>query len=295
MIISASRRTDIPAFYSEWFINRLKEGFCFVQNPYNPAQFSHICLKPADVDAVVFWTRNALPIIPYLPEMNRQGYRYYFLYTVMANPRFLDPCCPGPEEAVEGFKKLASALGPDRVVWRYDPIVLTLKTDSGFHIEVFDWLASRLRGFTNRVVISLVQVYRKNRRRLERLSDSGSPLIDISARRLDNFLESLASYAAGNGIEIFSCAQHNDMTHLGIKPGRCIDPDLIERALGIKVNSRKDPSQRPACGCVVSRDIGAYDTCIYGCRYCYASSSLKRAQRRFAAHDPLNPMLVPLP
>ncbi|HDR16984.1 MAG TPA: DUF1848 domain-containing protein, partial [Desulfobacteraceae bacterium] len=281
MIISASRRTDIPAFYTKWFINRLKEKFCLVQNPFKRSSFNRVSLDPRDVDVIVFWTRNARPLLTHLPELDRLGYRYYFHYTVTGNPPFLDPCCPGPEEALQTFQKLATDIGTDKVIWRYDPIVLTAETDEKFHREMFEFLASRLRGFTKRVMVSLVQVYRKNRSRLRQAGNRGSILIDLSTKGLENLMQSLSSIAAENSIEIFSCAQENDMSHLGIKTGRCIDPDLIERLFDLHVSRRKDPGQRRACRCAVSRDVGAYDTCIYGCRYCYATTSIERARSRY--------------
>jgi predicted DNA-binding helix-hairpin-helix protein len=158
---------------------------------------------------------------------------------------------------------------------------------------MFEFLASHLGGFTKRVTVSLVQVYRKNRRRLNPAGKSVPMLVDLSGNRFENLMKSLASIAAANGMEIFSCAQENDMSHLGVKAGSCVDPDLIDRLYGLHVSRRKDPGQRAACRCAVSRDIGAYDTCIYACRYCYATTSIERARRRFAAHDPLNPMLAP--
>ena len=293
MIISASRRTDIPAFYVEWFTKRLREKFCIVQNPFNQSSFHRINLDPREVDVIVFWTRNAQPILRHLPDMDRMGYRYYFHYTITGNTRLLDPYCPDPVDALTTFKQLSETIGPDKVIWRYDPIAFTLETDEKFHREMFEFLASKLRGFTKRVVVSLVQTYRKNRRRLRTADDSGALLIDVSSRRLEVLMRSLTSIAVANGIEILSCAQEKDLSPFGIKAGRCIDPDLIESLFGLNVSRRKDPGQRPACRCAVSRDIGAYDTCIYGCRYCYATTSIERARRRFQAHDPLSPMLAP--
>jgi hypothetical protein len=293
LIISASRRTDIPAFYTKWFINRLKERFCIVQNPFNQSTFHRVNLDPGDVDVIVFWTRNAHPMLRYLSDMDHMGYRYYFHYTITGNTRLLDPYCPEPMDAVRSFLKLSESIAPDRVIWRYDPIVFTAKTDEIFHRDMFEFLASNLRGFTKRVVVSLVQRYKKNRRRLRTEDDAGPLLMDISDTRLGVFMNSLASIAAANGLEILSCAQEKDLSPFGIKAGSCIDPDLIKQLFELNVSRRKDPGQRPACRCVVSRDIGAYDTCIYGCRYCYATTTLEKARRRFQAHDPLSPMLAP--
>jgi hypothetical protein len=275
-------------------MNRLREKFCIVQNPFNQSSFHRVNLEPREVDVIVFWTRNAQPILGHLPDMDRMGYRYYFHYTITGNTRLLDPYCPDPVDAVRTFKKLSQTIGPDKVIWRYDPIVFTAETDETFHRKMFEFLASNLRGFTKRVIVSLVQIYRKNKRRLRTTDNSNPLLIDVSGRRLEALMGSLASIAAANGIEILSCAQEKDLGPFGIKAGRCIDPDLIKKLFGLNVSRRKDPGQRPECRCVVSRDVGAYDTCIYGCRYCYATTSMERAHRRFQTHDPLSPVLAPL-
>jgi hypothetical protein len=293
LIISASRRTDIPAFYSKWFMNRLKERFCVVQNPFNPSRFYRVNLDPSDVDGIVLWTRNARPMLEHLADMDRMGYRYYFHYTITGNTRLLEPYRPDTGEAVRTFRKLSERIGPEKVIWRYDPIVFTAETDKTVHGRRFASLASDLRGFTKRVMVSLVQVYRKNRRRLRAAEDTGARLVDAPDRSVEDLMTSLASIAARNGMEIFSCAQEKDFSPFGVEAGRCIDPDLIERLFGLRVSRRKDPGQRPACRCVVSRDIGAYDTCVYGCRYCYATTSIEKARRRFQAHDPSSPVLAP--
>ncbi len=261
-----------------------------MQNPFNPASLHRVCLEPGEVDAIVFWTRNAEPILKYLPDLDRAGYHYYFHYTITGSPRCLDPYCPAPDDAVETFKKLAKAIGPHKVIWRYDPIAFTLETGTEFHREMFKFLAVNLRGFTKRVMISLVQVYRKNRRRL---GQGASMLLDPGEEEVEDLMKTLASIALANDMEIYACAQETDRSKLGIRAGACIDPELINRLFGLNVSGRKDPGQRAACRCAVSRDIGSYDTCIYGCRYCYATTSIERARRRFAAHDPSSPMLAP--
>ena len=151
MIISASRRTDIPAFYAEWMVRRLREGYCTVPNPFNRNQVSRISLRPEDVDAIVFWTRNPRPLMPYLDELDSRGYRYYFQFTILGYPREIDPKSPPAATAVEAFCELAERLGPRRVIWRYDPIVFTGITPPAFHQENFQRLAESLRGHTRRV------------------------------------------------------------------------------------------------------------------------------------------------
>jgi hypothetical protein len=293
MIISASRRTDIPAFYAEWFMNRIKIGHCDVPNPFNPAQISHVSLKPEDVDVIVFWTRHSEPMFRHLSELNSRGYPYYFLITVMKNPRALDPKCPPLERAIKSFCELAEQIGPDRVIWRYDPILFTSTTDASFHIESYRTIAKRLNGYTHKSIISLATVYRKVKKRLEALRLEGIDLGDLEAELVGDLLTALAEAAAENDIDITTCAQERDFAAYGVRAGKCIDDEHIERVFGLKVAHKKDPSQRRACGCVISKDIGMYDTCLFGCAYCYATSDFDLARINFKKHDPAGLSLVP--
>jgi hypothetical protein len=174
MIISASRRTDVPAFYSDWFMKRIDAGHCDVPNPFNPAQITRVSLKPEDVDVLVFWTRNASPLLRRLDELDRKGYRYLFLYTVMDNPRPVDPRCPSPEQALATFKTLSDHMDPERVIWRYDPVVFSNATNAEFHMKTYETLAKQLRGYTRRSIMSVVNVYRKMRQRVTALREKPS-------------------------------------------------------------------------------------------------------------------------
>jgi hypothetical protein len=295
LIISASRRTDIPAFYSRWFINRIRAGYCTVPNPFNPQQVSTISLAPQDVEVIVFWTRHARPLLPFLGELDRSGYRYYFQYTLMDNPRLLDPRTPSLDVALDTFYRLADCVGPERVIWRYDPIVFSQATGASFHCERFAHIAGALRGRTRRVVISVMDLYRKTERRLRQLADQGLEVASYSGRpsaRFDGLMGDLVQAACQNGMEITSCAEEIDLRPYGIRPGKCIDDEYIRRVFGLAVGARKDPTQREACGCVVSRDIGMYDSCLFGCRYCYATSSFERARLNWREHDPQSPSLL---
>jgi len=295
MIISASRRTDIPAFYTSWFMNRIHEGFCTVPNPFNRRQISRISLLPADVDGIVFWTRNPRPMLAHLEELDQRGYRYYFHFTLLDYPRLLEATTPGLAVSVGSFRRLSERVGPGRIVWRYDPIVLSNQTGVDFHKRVFADIAGRLRGFTKRSVISVMDVYRKIQPRLRRLQAQGLLVEEHHGEfpeEVGGLLRFMAEVAAANDMEIQSCAEEMDPRPCGISPGSCIDGRLMERLFGIRVDARKDPTQREACGCSISKDIGMYDTCLYGCQYCYATSSFDRARLHYQAHDPESPCLV---
>ncbi|MGB9800879.1 MAG: DUF1848 domain-containing protein [Thermanaerothrix sp.] len=294
MIISASRRTDIPAFYTPWFINRVRAGYCTVPNPFNRRQVSYVSLRPAEMDVIVFWTRNPAPLIPYLDELDERGLRYYFQYTVLDNPRALDPKSPPLPAALNTFRRLAEKIGPQKVIWRYDPIVFTPHTDAAFHRDAFARIAAALHGYTRRVVISILDRYPKAAKRLAALEPHGYPLDEevIQTPAFEHLVRDLVALAAQHEMEIVSCAEDIDLRPYGVRPGKCVDDDYIRRVFGIEVTHTKDPHQREACGCVVSKDIGAYDTCLFGCQYCYATRSFDRARQQHAMHNPESPSLI---
>lgn len=294
MIVSASRRTDLPAFYADWFFERLRRGFCQVANPYNPRQVSRVSLRPGDVAAFVFWSKNPEPMLDRLDLLEAGGHVYYFLYTLNDYPPLLEPGVPPVAERLITFERLADRLGPARVVWRYDPIVLGGPCTADAHRRCFERLVGRLAGASERVIVSALDFYRKTERRLAALENERSRFVRDPWRdgTLRSLLADLAAMAAARGLQMQACAQPQDLRPLGIAPARCIDPELLAR-LGRPVPQRKDRGQRPACGCAPSRDIGAPDTCLHGCRYCYATRSPELARRRHAAHRPNAPLLWP--
>lgn len=292
MIISASRRTDIPAFYTGWFMNRIRAGTCSVPNPFNPAQVSHVSLKPEDVDIIVFWTRHARPLLPHLKELDERGYRYYFLYTLLNNPPQLDPGTPPIQKSIQAFRQLADRIGPEKVIWRYDPIVFTNVTRPDFHLRNYERISKDLKGYTFRSVISFVDIYRKSGRRLQELEKQGIRLLGPANKELGDFMLALVSVAREHGKEIVTCAEKQDLLPYGVRAGQCIGDHYIAETFGLEVPGRKDPSQRKDCRCVVSKDIGMYESCLYGCLYCYATTSLERARANYKAHDPEAPVLI---
>lgn len=294
MIISASRRTDIPAFYHEWFMNRIRAGECVVGNPFNPAQMVRVSLAPEDVDVIVFWTRDPRPLLPSLAELDARGYRYYFQFTLTGYPAALETGLPPRAELIEAFRALADHVGPQRIIWRYDPIVRSNLTDDAFHARNFAEIATALAGATQHAMVSLLDPYPKTTRRFRRLAADGVHIQEISEvdAALGALLRELAATGRAHGMDVRSCAEPFDLTPCGISPGKCVDDDYIQQVWGIEVTHVKDRAQRPTCGCVQSRDVGAYDTCPRGCVYCYATGNVARATARYARHDPLSPSLV---
>ena len=271
-IVSASRRTDLPAFHSGWFMSCLRQGFAEVKNPYNPDQVSKVSLLPDEVLAIVFWTKNPTPLLAHLAEIEKTGHRFYFQFTLNDYPQALEPNLPPLAERIASFVELSEKIGPRRVVWRYDPIILSNRTGSDYHRRAFEDLCRTLGPHTRRVVVSLIDYYKKTKRNLRPLEMDGYEFdIDAADRpETDELLGDLAKMARAHSLEIFTCAQERDYTNLGIPPGRCVDGELIESLWGIQERWKKDPSQRERCLCTHSRDIGAYGTCNHACLYCYA-------------------------
>ncbi|MDI6773775.1 MAG: DUF1848 domain-containing protein [Verrucomicrobiota bacterium] len=296
MLISASRRTDIPAFYGEWFMRRLRAGWCGVANPFHPSRISRVSLRPEDVDAIVFWTRDPAPLEPRLDEIAGMGFRYYFLFTLTPYGPPLEPHLPPHAARREAFRRLAARLGPARVIWRYDPIILSTRLTADYHVEAFVRLADELKGSTERVIVSFLDFHRKTERRLAPIEAAGGDLIrrdPLAHSDLGRLTKALAEITAERGMELQSCAEDSRLDAFGIKPGKCVDADLINRLFGAGLKRAKDKGQRPRCLCAISRDIGAVDTCRHGCAYCYSTASHERAIERARRHDPAGPMLIP--
>jgi hypothetical protein len=279
MIISASYKTDIPTFYGEWFMNRLRAGYCKVVNPYG-RQISRVSLAREDVDGFVFWTKNLGPFVERLREVHELGYPFVVQYSINAYPRVLEFSVVDAQRSVRHMQWLADEFGPRVGVWRYDPIVFTAETPFDFHLANFARLAERLEGSTDEAVISFAQIYRKTERNL---NHSGVPWEDPSAEIKKDMAKLLAQIAKSRGMKLAICSQRELLVE-GAEDARCIDADR----LGI---SALQKPHRPACGCYQSRDIGDYDTCPHGCVYCYAVTSRNLAQKRFRRHEPTGELL----
>jgi len=218
-----------------------------------------------------------MPLLPHLHELDQRSYRYYFQFTLNGYPHEFEPGVPGINETLATFRKLADQIGPERVIWRYDPIIISNLTPVDYHKRQLELIARELEGKTGRLVISFMDEYRKNRAGLNQLEQDG---IHIERNPSEGVLAELIPFILGlasdRGMEVFSCAEVRDLQYYGLTPGKCIDDKYIYSVFGIEVNKRKDRSQRPECGCVQSKDIGVYNTCLHGCRYCYAVSRHRR-------------------
>lgn len=286
MIISASRRTDIPSYYSDWLINRIREKYVLVRNPMNMHKISRINLSPDVVDGIVFWTKNPAPMIEKLDEL--KDYMYYFQFTVTPYEKDIEMNLPSKNsEILNPFKRLSDKIGADRVIWRYDPILINHKYSSDYHMHAFGKMADALHDYTRKVTISFMDDhYRNAKRNLIQLD-----LTDFSAEMQIKLSSSLSKTAHSYGLEIDTCSEKIDLANLGIGHARCIDGALFEKLLGYRLDIRKDKSQRPECGCAAAIDIGMYNTCKNGCLYCYANYNQSLVSMNCINHNTLSPLL----
>lgn len=285
MILSVSRRTDIPNYYSEWFFNRIKDGFVYARNPMNAHQVSKVDITPEVVDCIVFWTKNPEPMIDRLDEL--AAYHYYFQFTLTGYGKDMECNVPHKKkEMIPIFQKLSEKIGMQKVIWRYDPILFTKKYTPEYHLKAFEQIASALKGYTEKCVISFVDVYAKNKKSMESLD-----YYEIGTEDLLPFAEKVSAIARENGMIIGSCAESMDLDKCGIEHNCCIDKALIENIIGCRLKADKDKNQRKECGCMESVEIGTYDTCKNGCRYCYANYSEESVEKNCSKYDPESPIL----
>lgn len=286
MVISASRRTDIPARYSDWFFHRLRAGFAYVRNPRNPRRIAKVSLSPDVVDGIIFWTKNPIPMLARLPELNE--YLYYFQFTLNPYGKEIEPNVPSKKDCLlPAFQELSRRIGKERVVWRYDPILFHEKYAMEYHRKYFRVLTEKLAGYTEECTVSFLDFYPKIQRSVREMGIARPTISQM--RELMGYFSEIAGEA---GIRLSACAEQTDFQAWGVQRAHCVDRERLERLGGYKLTGLKpDQNQRFACGCVSSVDIGAYDTCTHGCRYCYANVNVNKAARNFFQHDPLAPLL----
>jgi len=278
MIISASRRTDIPTYYSDWFYNRIKEGFVLVRNPMNIHQVSKIGLSPDVVDGIIFWTKNPIPMMDRIDEI--KNYPYYFQFTLNAYSKDVEPNVPSKNEIIiPAFRKLSQKIGKEKVVWRYDPIFFNENYTIAYHCKYFEALANKLYKYTDKCTVSFIDYYRNTERNTKPLN-----IVNATLEQKLELMGKFSDIASNYGLPIDTCAEEIDLCKFGITHAHCIDKERLEKVGGYPLNIEKDKNQRLECGCVASVDIGMYNTCKNGCLYCYANYSAKTVHNNFGKH-----------
>ena len=285
MILSVSRRTDVPNYYSDWFYNRIREGFLYVRNPVNAHQVSRIDLSPEVVDCIVFWTKNPANMMKRLDEL--KVYPYYFQFTLTGYGRDVEPALPDKrKELIPTFQSLSRKIGMHRVIWRYDPIFLNARYTQEYHLKAFEEIASALKGYTRKVVISFMDLYVKTER-----NTRGLHICNLSEEEMRTLAGQMVDIAGRYDMQVESCAEAVDLQSVGVKHGCCIDQKLLEEIIGCPLIGNKDRNQRRECGCFESVETGTYNTCKNGCRYCYANYSYEAVNANTKMYDVDSPLL----
>lgn len=286
-IISVSRRTDIPAFYGEWFMNRLEGGQADYLNSFGGQRHS-VSLKPEDVNCFVFWSKNYAPFIDKLKLIEAMGYNFYFNFTITGLPNIFECNLVETDVAIETLKTISQMYSPKHVNWRYDPIVLSDKTDFSFHLKRFEELASKLEGSVERCYFSFLNLgqHKKVVRNIEKFhAETGICIIDPVANQKIELTDCLADIAEKYGISMYACCE-DLLVIKRIKKARCVDGEIIRELFHINYKRDNDSdTTRTGCGCAPSTDIGIYDTCPHGCVYCYANVNKKKAQASYDTHE----------
>ena len=264
-------------------MNRIRAGYVLIRNPMNHKQLSRLSLSPDIVDCIVFWTKDAANIIPHLDELDNSGYKYYFQFTLTPYGQDIEPNLRPKSEIEDTFIKLSNRIGKNRVVWRYDPIILNDKLNIGYHKTHFYRLCEKLSTYTDTVTMSFVDMYAKIKTPLIRT------LTDEETSELSEFIGKTSKEF---GLHAVACCEEDELTKYGIDRSSCIDKERIEKICNCSLNVKEDKNQRSGCGCVESVDIGAYNTCLNGCVYCYANDKLSSVKRRYDAHNTESELLV---
>jgi DNA repair photolyase len=309
IIVSASRSTDIPAFYSNWFINRLKAGYCVWYNPFNQQP---MCVAFKNTKAIVFWSKNPRPLIPYLHELDGRGIHYYFQFTLndYGNEQF-EPNVPSIEARIKTFKELSEKIGKEKVIWRFDPLVMTDKIGVDELLQKVENIGNQLNGYTEKLVFSFADIgniYKKVENNLKRLHINYR---EFTPQTMNEFAKGLCELNKNWDFSLATCAEEVNLEQYGIEHNRCIDGELMKRIfakdedfvyylsygkfpekdslfpveLPKKETNLKDKGQRKICGCMISKDIGIYNTCPHFCVYCYANTSKEMVKNNLSSYS----------
>lgn len=283
MILNTGSRTDIPAFYSDWFYNRIQEGYCLVRNPYYPEQVTKYVLSPQVIDAIVFCTKNPQPMLDRLSLLSQ--YCTFWLVTITPYEQDIEPCVPRWSKVIDNFRYLSRQVGMDRMSWRYDPIFISQKYSVSYHIERFEQMAEDLQGYTRQCVVSFIDLYEKTKRNFPQARS-------VTAAQQEQLIEAFSKIAAAKGMQIHLCCEDRALTRANVDADGCLSQTVLERAIGSALHVPKKKMARDACSCLLGADIGMYNTCGHGCLYCYANYDNESVRVNRKLHDPASPLLI---
>ena len=283
MILNTGLRTDIPGFFSEWFYNRIEEGFVYVRNPYVKNQIYSYRLDPELIDCIIFCTKNPKPMFENLEKIDK--FNQYWHITITPYEKEIEPNVPPMNDVLESFKYLSKKLGKENVTLRYDPIFINEKYTLEKHIESFEYIINSLSGYTTEAIISFIDLYEKTKRNFPKA-------IEVTKDERLKLGKEFAQIGKKNNITIKTCVEGTELDKFGIDSSGCMTKEVIERAINKNLNIPKQKARNGECYCLLNNDIGEYNTCAHGCLYCYANSNKRLVKRNLKLHDPKSPILI---
>lgn len=283
MILNTGSRTDIPAYYSNWFYNRIKAGYVCVRNPYYPSQVTKYLLNPELIDVMVFCTKNPQPMLRRISCL--ASFETFWFVTITPYGKDIEPYVPPVEQVITSFKQLSGLFGKERMSWRYDPVFILNKYSVSFHIEQFGQMAEALSGYTGQCVVSFIDLYEKTKRNFPGVNS-------VTVHEQEELIAAFSEIAKANGLQIHLCCENEGLVREHVDAAGCMSQAVLERALGTKLDVPKKKRARSECNCLLGADIGAYNTCGHGCLYCYANYDRECVEKNRKLHNPDSPLLI---
>lgn len=283
MILNTGSRTDIPAYYSDWFYNRIREGYVLVRNPYYPLQITKYLLNPKVIDVMVFCTKNPEPMLDRLSLLS--VFDTFWFVTITPYGKEIEPYVPSKEQVIQSFCRLSRLVGRYRVSWRYDPVFIYGQYSVDYHIEEFRRMAKTLSGYTDQCVVSFIDLYEKTKRNFPGIRS-------VTGREQEELVAAFSEAAKENGLQIHLCCEKDGLVRDNVDADGCMSKAVLENALGCKLNVPKKKAARKECSCLLGADIGAYNTCGHGCLYCYANYDKEIVRKNMGLHNARSPLLI---
>ncbi len=283
MIINTGMRTDIPAFYSKWFIKRIEEGFVYVRNPYNPTQITKYSLDPRVVDVLVFCSKNPKPLLPHLETL--QAYKQFWFVTITPYGKDIEPNVPDKKGVLKDCVALSKVIGKQALIWRYDPIFLSKKYTKEYHLRAFETMAQALSGWTTTCVVSFIDLYKKVKRNFPEVQE-------VSYDDQMFLIQEMVAIGKRYHIRVVTCCENEELAYVGADTSGCMNQAMYKQVLGYSLKMPKQQTLRQGCQCIMGHDIGQYNSCMHFCRYCYANSNRQLVMQSYQNHDVNSPLLI---
>ena len=283
MILNTGSRTDIPAYFSDWFYKRIEEGYVMVRNPYYPEQVTRYVLDPTVVNGLVFCTKNPQPMLSRLERLS--AYDMFWFVTITPYDREIEPFVPPKEDVIRSFIELSGMVGKERMSWRYDPVFITEKYSVDYHIACFAEMAEKLRGYTGQCVVSFLDLYEKTKRNFREARE-------VTKAEQERIIEAFTGIAGANGMQIHLCCENQALVRPNVDADGCLSQRVLEQAIGCGLQVPKKKAAREACSCLLGADVGVYNTCGHGCLYCYANYDRKSVEENRKRHDVNSSLLI---